>query len=157
MKGLLLIGCGGHARSLIELIESAGQWEIQGLVGLPSQLGREILGYRVIGSDDDLKSLRFKCESAVLAVGQLTSPSIRQRLADQLDYYKFQCPVLKSPNSVVSRHATLGRGTTIGHGVVVNAGATVGDHCILNTHAVIEHDTQIGSHCHVSTGVRMEA
>ena len=35
MKPLLLIGCGGHARSVIDLIETEGQWHIQGLVGLP--------------------------------------------------------------------------------------------------------------------------
>ena len=34
MKQLLLIGCGGHARSLIELTESNDEWQIYGLVGL---------------------------------------------------------------------------------------------------------------------------
>ena len=42
MKSLLLIGCGGHARSLIELIESTGCWNIHGLVGL-HQVGSRVL------------------------------------------------------------------------------------------------------------------
>ena len=54
MKPLLLIGCGGHARSLIDLIETQGEWHIHGLIGLPEQVGSTVLSYPVIGTDDDL-------------------------------------------------------------------------------------------------------
>ena len=54
---LLLIGCGGHARSLIDVVESSG-CHILGLVGLPEQVGEEVLGYPVLGCDQDLPSLR---------------------------------------------------------------------------------------------------
>ena len=153
MKHLLLIGCGGHARSLIELIESAADWRIHGLVGLPEQVGSSVLGYPVIGCDADLPALREECSAAVLAIGQLPDPAPRQRLASALEQLCFQFPVLNSPHAVVSQRAQLGSGTTVGHGVIVNAGAVVGDHCILNSCALIEHDVQIGHYCHISTGV----
>jgi sugar O-acyltransferase (sialic acid O-acetyltransferase NeuD family) len=152
MKPLLLIGCGGHARSLVDLIESTGQWCIHGLVGLPEQVGSSVLGYPVIGSDGDLPSLRETCSAAVLAIGQLPYPGPRHRLAAQLEQLGFLCPVLISSHAVVSRHAQLGPGTTVGHGVIVNAAAVVGAHSILNSGALIEHDVQIGDHCHISTG-----
>ena len=152
MKPLLLIGCGGHARSLIELIESASDWRIHGLVGLPEQVGSYVLGYPVIGCDANLPALRAECPVAVLAIGQLPDPTPRQRLAAELEQLGFQVPVLISAHAVVSRHAQLGPGTTVGHGVIVNAAAVVGDHCILNSRALIEHDVQIGDHCHISTG-----
>ena len=152
MKRLLLIGCGGHARSLIDLVETTHQWQIHGLVGLPEQVGSEVLGYSVLGTDAQLPALREQCGCAVLAVGQLTNPTPRQRLAALLDQYCFQIPTLISPNAHISRHALIGNGTVVGHGAIVNAGAKVGDHCILNTHAVIEHDAWIGNHCHISTG-----
>lgn len=153
MKPLLLIGCGGHAKSLIELVESAEEWQVNGLVGLPEQVGSRVLGYPVIGCDADLPALRVKYTAAVLAIGQILSSAPRQRLAAELEQLKFHCPVLISPHAVVSRHAELGLGTTLGHGVIVNAGAVVGKHCILNSRALIEHDVQIGDHCHISTGV----
>ena len=153
MKPLLLIGCGGHARSLIELIESAGIWKIQGLVGLPEQVGIRVLGYPVIGCDADLPELRKRFPAALLAIGQLPDPTPRQHLVTELEKLGFHCPVLVSPHAVVSRHARLGQGCTVGHGVIVNAAAEVGDHCILNSGALIEHDVQIGDHCHISTGV----
>ena len=153
MKPLLLIGCGGHARSLIELIESAADWQIHGLVGLPEQVGSRVLGYSVIGCDGDLPALLEECPAALLAIGQLPNPVPRQRLATHLEQLGFQFPLLISPHAVVSRHAQLGPGTTIGHGVIVNAAAVVGSHCILNSRSLIEHDVQIGHHCHISTGV----
>lgn len=152
MKPILLIGCGGHARSLIELVESAGIWRIRGLVGLPDQVNTRVLNYQVIGCDADLAALRKKCPSAVLAIGQLPDPTARQRLSRRLDKHGFVYPVLVSPHAVVSRHARLGQGSTVGHGVIVNAATVVGDHCILNSRALIEHDVQIGSYCHISTG-----
>ena len=153
MKPLLLIGCGGHARSLIELIDSTEEWQIQGLVGLSEQVGRRVLGYPVIGCDNDLSGLREECPAAVLAIGQIPDSAPRVRLAKQLGQLGFQFPVLISPHAVVSRYAQLGPGTTVGHGVIVNAGAVVGDHCIINSRALIEHDVQIGHYCHISTGV----
>ena len=153
MKPLLLIGCGGHARSLIELVESTGEWQIYGLVGLPEQIGSRVLGYSVIGCDDDLPRLKVECPSALLAIGQLQDSAPRVRLAKHLGQFGFQFPVLISPHALVSRYAQVGDGTTLGHGVIVNAGAVVGDHCIINSRSLIEHDVHIGHYCHVSTGV----
>ncbi len=52
MKLLFLICCGGHARSPIELFESTAEWQIHGLVGLPEQFGRRVLGYPLIVCDN---------------------------------------------------------------------------------------------------------
>jgi sugar O-acyltransferase (sialic acid O-acetyltransferase NeuD family) len=152
MKPLLLLGCGGHARSLIDLIETGGQWYIHGLVGRPEQVGTNVLGYPVIGTDADLPNMRGTCPAAVLAIGQLPATAPRQRLAGLLQQLGFHCPVLISPHAVVSRHARLGAGTVVAHCAIVNAGAVVGAHCILNSRALIEHDVELGDHCHVSTG-----
>lgn len=152
---LLLIGCGGHARSLIDVVESSGRWQVLGLVGLPEQVGVEVLGYPVIGSDQDLPSLRQQCAHALLAVGQIGLPTNRQRLVADLEYLEFMLPTVISCHAHVSRHAQLGKGTSVGHGTIINAGASVGDYCILNSNVLVEHDAVIGDHCHISTGVLM--
>lgn len=149
---LLLIGCGGHACSLIDVVETSGRWHILGLVGLPGQVGDEVLGYPVLGSDQDLPSLRQQCAHALLAVGQIGHVSQRQRLASELKRLEFVLPVVISGHAHVSGHAQLGSGTSVGHGVIVNAGASVGDYCILNSNSLVEHDAVIGDYCHISTG-----
>lgn len=149
---LLLIGCGGHARSLIDVVESSDRWYVLGLLGLPYQVGEEVLGYPVLGCDQDLPSLRQQCTNVLLAVGQIGLSNQRQRLAAELERLKFVMPVVISGRAHVSRHAQLGLGVSVGHGVIVNAGARVGDYCILNSNSLIEHDAVIGDHCHISTG-----
>lgn len=152
MTNLLLIGCGGHARSVIDLVESTGKWKLIGLIGYPEQVGSLILGYRVIGSDADLVKLRDSCGHALLAVGQIGAASQRLVLAKSLEQFGFESPTIISPHAVVSNHAKVGFGTTIGHNVIVNSAAEVGIHCIINSAALIEHDVVIGDHCHISTG-----
>ena len=152
MKPVLLIGCGGHAHSLIDLIETTGQWQIHGLVGLPEQMGNNILGYPVIGCDKDLSKLRKDCTMVVLALGQLPKPDQRQKLLAYLEELNFQFPILISPHAVVSRHAQIDVGTTIGHGVIVNAAVKIGKYCTLNSRALLEHNVHVGDHCHISTG-----
>ena len=39
------------------------------------------------------------------------------------------------------------------HDVVINANVKIGRNCIINTKSLIEHDTIIGDHAHISTGV----
>ena len=97
MKPLLLIGAGGHARSLIDLIETQGEWHIHGLIGLPEQVGSTVLSYPVLGTDDDLPTLRSTCPAALLGLGQLPDPALRQRLASQLKHLDFLCPVVVDP------------------------------------------------------------
>ena len=150
---LLLIGCGGHARSLIDVVESSGCWHVFGLVGLPAQVGEEVLGYPVLGCDQDLHSLRHQCTNVLLAIGQIGLSTHRQRLAAELEDLNFVMPAVVSGRAHVSCHSKLGSGVSVGHGVIVNAGARVGDFCILNSNSLIEHDAVIGNHCHISTGV----
>ena len=96
MKPLLLIGCGGHARSLIELVETVSDWRIYGLVGLPSEVGSNIFGYSVIGTDQDLPKFFNECSSALIAIGQLPDPPPRQLLAEELSQLGFSFPTLIS-------------------------------------------------------------
>lgn len=68
---LLLIGSGGHARAIIDSIESTSDWRIVGLVGEAKQIGGTVLGYPVLGCDDHLDRLRNLSDAAILALGHL--------------------------------------------------------------------------------------
>ena len=152
MKPLLVIGCGGHAKSVIDIIESTKLWEIIGLIGLEHEVGSSVLGHPIVGTDLDLPDLRMSSDSAVLALGQLPSPRPRQNIQQLLNQLDFKLPTLISPHAIVSQHSRLGEGSIIGHGAIVNANAQVGSYCTINTRALVEHDASIGDHCHISTG-----
>lgn len=150
---ILLIGAGGHCKSCIDVIEQEGRFQIAGIVDRPgANSPAEVLGYPVIGTDDDLEQLRSRFEFALSTVGHLKGPDVRIRLYKRFIAIGYRLPTVVSPKAYVSRHACVGSGTIIMHGVTVNAAARVGVNCILNSHCLIEHDAVVEDHCHVSTG-----
>ena len=151
MKKIILIGGGGHCKSVIDVIEKQAQFEIAGIVDKPEFLGSKILGYRIIGNDFDLDNLAKKYQYALITVGQIKSSSPRIRLFDLANKARFILPSIISPNAYVSKHSKIGNGTVVMHHVTVNANASIGDNCIINTKALIEHDCLISNHCHIST------
>ncbi len=148
---LLLIGAGGHCRACIDVIQQEGRFDIAGIVD-KSKDKADVMGYPVIGTDDDLLRLRKNCRHALVTVGQISSPNVRISLYQRLRELGFELPTIISPWAHVSRHARVGQGTIIMHQALVNAGSVVGENCIINTRALLEHDAVIEDHCHIATG-----
>lgn len=151
-KPLLLIGGGGHCVSCIDVIEQAGEYEIVGILDTQDKVGTQLLGYKFIGTDADLKSLVQKYKNAFVTVGQTRSNDLRKSLVQKLLQLDAYIPTIISPRSYISSHAQIGRGSLFMHDVVVNAQARIGDFCILNTKSLIEHDCEVGEFTHIATG-----
>ena len=149
-RQLIMVGGGGHCRSLIEVAESAG-YAVLGVLDLPENVGKKFLSTQVIGTDDDIPAYVDQAEF-VIAVGSIKDPSTRIRLFEQVKAAGGKLATVVASTARVSKYATLGEGTVVMHHALVNAGAKVGSNVILNSFADIEHDSVIGDHCHVSTG-----
>lgn len=151
MKNLYLIGGGGHCRSCIDVIELEGKFSIKGIFDKKENIGTSVLGYPVIGCDEDLINFISPENFFLITVGQIKSAEIRISLFLKLKSLKANIATIISPRAYVSPHAQLAEGTIVLHDVLVNASAKVGVNCILNSKSLIEHDTKIGNYCHVST------
>jgi sugar O-acyltransferase (sialic acid O-acetyltransferase NeuD family) len=151
MNKIILIGGGGHCRSIIDVIEQEARFEIAGIIDKSKQLGSLVLGYPIIGDDNELENLSKKYEYALIAVGQIKAPLIRINLYNLAIKYGFQMPYIISPKAYVSKHAKIGNGTVVMHDSIVNANSVIGENCIINSKALIEHDCTILNHCHIST------
>lgn len=150
-KPLILIGGGGHCKSVIDVAESAC-YTILGILDKPELVGTKVLDYEIIGTDDDIPQYVDKAEF-LITVGQIKSPATRQKLAALVEQAGGRFATVIASDAYVSKYATIGAGTVIMHKAVVNAEANIGEHCIINTMANIEHEVQIGDFCHISTGV----
>ena len=150
MKNLILIGGGGHCKSVIDVAESAG-YTILGILDRSIPVGETVLGYKVLGNDDLIEPYLDKAEF-IVTVGQIKSPAIRIRLNKMVKNAGGKLATVIAPTAHVSKYATIGEGTVVMHQAVVNAGARIGVGCILNTFANIEHDVILGNFCHISTG-----
>ena len=150
-KKILLVGGGGHCRSVIDVIELEDKYDIAGIIDKKELIGQDILGYKVIGCDDDLEDFFGIYEYAVVTVGQIKSNSLRVKLFDKLKGIGYELPVIISPLAYVSKHSAIGEGTIIMHQALINSNVTIGKNCIINSKALIEHDCLIGDSCHIST------
>jgi len=149
---ILLIGGGGHCRSVIDVLELEDKYKIAGIIDKKELIGSDVLGYKIIGCDDDLKNLRARYLNAVITVGHIKSNSVRIKLFDLLKELDFHLPTIVSPLAYVSKHSEIGKGTVVLHHALVNSSAKIGQNCIINTKALIEHDSVIEDNCHISTG-----
>ena len=149
---ILLIGGGGHCKSVIDVIEQEGIFEIGGIIDQAAAVGSVLLNYDVIGSDADLEELHKEFPHAIVTVGQIESNEIRVGLFNYLKEIGYNMPIIMSPYAYVSKHAYIDEGSIIMHHAIVNSHAKIGKNCIINTKALCEHDSKVGNHTHVSTG-----
>lgn len=150
-KKIVLIGGGGHCKSVIDVIEQQNEFEIAGIVDVEAKLGTEVLGYKVFATDNELDKLMGTYTHYHLSLGFIKPSVIRANLFKKLKELGAQLPIIISPKSTVSKHAKIAEGSIIMHHAFVNAGAVIGANAIINTGAIIEHDAIIGSNCHIST------
>ena len=150
MKPLVLIGGGGHCKSVIEAAESAG-YHVLGVLDMPEEVGKEVLSTKVIGTDDDILTYADKAEF-VITVGFIKNPNTRIKLYNKVKEVGGKLATIIASTAYVSKYATIGEGTVVMHNAFVNAGAKIGNNVILNTFSNIEHDAVIGDQCHISTG-----
>lgn len=150
-RPLILIGGGGHCKSVIEVAESAG-YDIKGILDMPDEVGKEVLpGHKVIGTDDEIPQYVEECDF-IITVGFIKNPALRIKLYNKVKAAGGRLATIIASTAHVSKYAELGEGTVIMHHAFVNAGAKIGDNCIINTFVNIEHDAEVGNQCHISTG-----
>ena len=150
-RSIILIGGGGHCKSCIDLILATEKFSIAGIVDAKENVGKEILGFSIIATDDDLENLVKKYDSFAITVGQIKSAETRVKIYNRLKNIEAETPSIIAPSAYVSPSAKIGVATMIFHKVLINAEASVGDNCIVNNCALIEHETIVESHCHIST------
>lgn len=145
---LIILGSGGHSKVVIDIIKQNSEYEIEGLVD--NNVGDEILGISVIGSDDDLINIFERgIKNAFVAIG---SNNIRKKLLIKLRNLGFNLINVISKNSMISETVNLGSGILIMPGAIVNSSSQINDGCIINTNSSIDHDCFVGDYTHIAPG-----
>ena len=151
MEKIILIGGGGHCKSVIDVIQEEGKFQIEGILDSNLPKGSSLLGYKILGDDSSINDLLKDYKNFHITVGQIKTSSIRRNIAKILLENGVNIPNIISPFAHVSPFSKLGIGITVLHRVTIQADSEIGDFCILNDHALIEHDVKIGNYCHIAT------
>lgn len=153
MKKVVLIGSGGHARSVVDSMLVASEYEIVGFVS------NEFVSYRgitTIGCDDCLYDLHQKGVShAFVCLGYLGVGRRRQAIVSVLEEIGYRLATVVDPSAVLASDANIGRGSFVGKLAVVNSKASIGKMAIVNTAAVVEHDCFVGDYAHISVNAAL--
>ena len=149
---IVVLGAGGHAKVVIELIRSQGRYEIAALLDA-DVTPREVLGLPVSGGDDRLAELH--AAGIIHAFVALGGNRLRLKVAERVRALGFTLVNAISPAAVVSPSARLGVGVAIMAGAVINAETRIDDLAIVNTGACIDHDCILGEACHVAPGAAL--
>jgi len=150
-ESIVLVGGGGHCKSVIDVIEQENKYIIVGIIDQQEKIGQKVLGYPIIGCDDDLEKLSKQYNNFVITVGQIKSAKVRIKLYNKIKSLDGYLPTIISPISYISKHTIIGEGNVIMHNVIINANVNIGVNNIINSSSLIEHDTIIGNHNHIST------
>lgn len=140
---MYLYGAGGHAKVILDILQS--------------------FGVRLKGVFDDnppdAKLLVMEVADGVRLLGegfpQLDAPLIitvgnNARRAELATLIKANYGVAIHRSAIISSTTSVGVGTVVLHGAVVQADSQIGAHVLVNTAASIDHDNVIGDYVHVS-------
>lgn len=153
MEKIIVIGNGGHARSVVDTIEKQGIYEIGGYVVEDEGGATSIGDYPVIGRDSNLEEIfRNGIRNAVIGIGFLGRSDIRKKMYFELKRIGYSFPMICDPTAIIASRITADEGTFVGKGAVINTGVRIGRMSIINTGAIVEHDCQIGDFSHVAVG-----
>ena len=147
----LIVGAGGHARSIIEALRSTGS-EIEGILDTDYKGQDEsIMGVKVLGALDELLG-DYANDNINIALA-LGNAEERRREFDRLSGLGYALPTIVHSSALLTESAVVGKGVFIAPGAIIGALATIRDNSIINTGAIVDHETSIGPHSHICPGV----
>lgn len=158
MRDLVVIGCGGLGREVVELVRAAGPdggWRLLGFLDDdPARHGRQVAGLPVLGPVARLTELPAE-PAAVLCVGSVRAPEARLRVAAALDLPSDRYATLVHPTASLGGSCRLGEGSIVLAGVVATADVTAGAHTVAMPGGVLTHDGQLEDGVTLAAGVRL--
>ena len=152
-KKIILVGGGGHCKACVDIIEKIKEYKITGIIDNIKK--KNVLKYKIIGQDKDLKLLNTKIKYAFITIGQIKNFDQRIRLFNKLKKLNYKIPTLISPNSLISNYSLINQGTIIMNHAIIGPETIIEKNCIINNKVLIEHESKIGNNCHISTGAKI--
>lgn len=157
-EDLIVIGSGGHAKVIIDILQHMSNYKIIGITSVDLKQGDIFQGYKVLGDDGILplyinKGLKY----VAMGIGGYRDNKLRKYVFNKIKSLGLVFINVLHPKSIISNTAKLAEGVTILPGAIINTDVTIGDNVIIATGASVEHETIIENHVLVSAGVTIGA
>lgn len=147
MDRIILLGAGGHCKTIIDSIKDS--YDIIGI--LDNFKAGSILGVDIIGKDEKLKEIfDTGVKYAFVSFLGIMKGYQRENIYYLLKNIGYELPNIIDKTSIVSQDVYLEDGIYVGKGAIINSSASIGRMSTINTAAVVEHDCIIGHYVHVA-------
>lgn len=150
---VILLGAGGHAKVLIEVLRLTKRKITGILTAKEKEIGGWVGGIPILGDDRYMDRYRPGEIELVNGIGSAKNPELRMEVFNRYRAKGFRFPTLIHPSAIIAQDFIGGEGVQVMAGCIIQPGCTVGDNVILNTRVSVDHDSQIGAHCHLAPGV----
>lgn len=150
---LLIVGAGGHGRSVAEAVLMVGQFNLVGFLDDGAfARGEGVWDLPVLGPANSFENYASHATHAVVAIGNNV---LRQKLFARLQAAGFALASVIHPKAVVSPRALLGSGVVVMAGAIVGTEATLGQGAIINCGAVVDHHARVNEFGHLGVSACM--
>lgn len=152
MKRLMIVGAGGHGRSVAEAALAGGEFVLAGFLDDAFPEVDRVWGLPVLGIVADLAHWQGAADFAIVAIGNNV---LRQRVTAGLRAAGFSRATVVHPRAIVSPTAVIGEGSVIMAGAIVGTEACLGEGVIVNCAAVVDHHCHVGDYGHLGVAAAM--
>ena len=147
-KNVIVIGAGGHAKVIADIIKKSGD-EIVGFLDDNADIqGNTIFDGKIVLGDTSEESVK-KYSDCYFIIG-IGSNRVRKIISEKYSNLKWYTAI--HPNSIIGCDVSINEGTAVMAGTVINTGTVVGRHCIVNTCSSLDHDNILEDYVHISPG-----
>lgn len=151
-KPVIIIGNGGHAKVLVEILHLQRR-EIIGFTTPTEEKNENNLPY--LGDDEIVLEYKPSEVELVNALGSTSNTKHRKNIYDYFKSKNYSFSTLVHPKGIVADNVELGEGVQIMAGTVIQPFAKIADNSIINTSVSIDHDCKVGKHCHIAPGTNI--
>jgi sugar O-acyltransferase (sialic acid O-acetyltransferase NeuD family) len=150
MKRILIVGAGGHAQVVADILMCSEITPVGYLDDNPQIFGNQYLGISVIGNVQQISKIEH--DYVVVAIG---NNQRRKQIFEQLVSANENLLTVIHPSAIIAPSATIGIGTMICAGAIINPCSIIGNNVIINTGSTIDHHNHIADHVHIAPGVNI--
>lgn len=141
---IVIIGAGLHGQVVRNILGSDKKYSFAGFLD-DAQTGRDILG--------QTRSIAEFCKSGFYFHIGIADVNLREKFFNLIKKQRGKLVNIIHPTACLEKSVKLGEGVFVGANAYININTSIGDNAVINNGCLIEHDNNIGQHCHLAPAV----
>ena len=152
-KPLVMLGGGGHAAALTEILLLQGR-DIVAVVAPQITTSKELFkGIKHFKNDNNILDFPIDEVELVNGIGAIPYSDLRTKIHIKYKSKLYEFATVIASTANVSAYASIAQGAQILTNATICNGSEIGFGTIVNTSASIDHDCKIEAFCHIAPGV----